>query len=239
MRLSFWRIRFALILVFVVCVSCRQHEERQEPSKSVESPEEANERLIASVQRSVEELASRHNALRDWAGIQTKGNDDQVFTLEVQDALERLDGRPIVFVSTVRDIFKVNEGYRLLCHYAPRDELPLYSANDSSWDALATVSTVTFLLEVDEVTARQIVETLRKSEDDWYIPQFFAIAILPRQTQVILSWEEYAVGEIIEEGEYQESRQAEVEIQDGVLSPRVLITGQCLEIVHLEGYLGF
>ena len=96
---------------------------------------------------------------------------------------------------------------------------------------------MTFLLEVDEATARHLVELHSEAEnEDPYALQFFAIAVLVKRATVTLGPEYYAIGEIVEAGTYEVDQETEAEVEEEVLSSRVLITGSCLEIVHLKGY---
>ena len=87
----------------------------------------------AQLQRSLAETISKHNAVTDWQ----KSLSDQaqsryhVYTVEIQHALSRHDGRPIFFLGGVRDVAKRDGKY-----YAVLD----------GWTDLAF--SITFILEL-------------------------------------------------------------------------------------------
>ncbi len=212
----------------------REARERKRTTEA-ESRESEKRRRDAKKERTKDTfkaLVGRHNAILDWTGIHQNENenrDTRIFTIELQDALQKLGDRTAIFVSPVADVFRTDDGFRILCHYQPYNEGLVYA----DWSA----ANVTFLLEVNEATARHLVELHSEAEnEDPYETQFFAIAVLVKRTTVTLGPKYYAIGEIVEAGTYEVDQRTEAEVEEGGLRPRVLITGSCLEIVHLEGY---
>jgi len=154
----------AAFLILSSCVSRRQHE----PENDVPAPEVETEREVARIKETVKqtlnELAERHKAVRDWTGIhQRNGEFAQVFTFEWQNALKKLNGRSIVIVSEINDVFETPDGYRILCDYAPIHERIYRSGEDDDLPVLLGGPVVTFLLEVDETTVQHIVEVSNRT----------------------------------------------------------------------------
>lgn len=212
-----------------------RERERTTEAESRDAEKRRGDAEKARRKETVVDLAGRHNAILDWAGVHQRENGaERVFTLELQDALQKLGDRAVIFVSTVGDVFKMDGGFRVLCYYEPYEECSVFH---STADCLAMVPKVTFLLEVDEATARHLVEVHSDPKNqDSYPERFFAIAVLVKRATVTLRPEYYAIGEIVEAGTYEVDQKTEAEVMEGGLSPRVLITGKCLEMVHLEGY---
>jgi hypothetical protein len=236
-------VAVALLLGVFVWVYYRGAEKREarerERTTEAESHEAEKRRRDAEKTRrkeTVEDLAGRHNAILDWAGVHQRQNGaERVFTLELQDALQKLGDRAIIFVSSVGDVFKMGDGFRILCHYEPYQEGSIYHS-DAAW-LTRIAPKVTFLLEVDEATARHLVEVHSEPQnEDWYAEPFFAIAVLVQRVTVTLRPEYYAIGTMVEAGTYEVDQETEAEVVEAGLSPRVLITGKCLEMVYLEGH---
>ncbi len=232
-------IPVVLLVGFFVWAYYRNAEKPTTETESRETEKRSRDAKKARIKDTFKELAGRHNAILDWAGVhqkvhQKENGDQRIFTIELQDAQQKLGDRTAIFVSRVADVFRTNDGFRILCHYEPYEERLIY---DSDADGFAlTAAEVTFLLEVDEATARHLVELHSESEnEDPYAEQFFAIAARVKRATVTLRPEYRAVGEIVEAGTYDVDQKTEAEVEEG-LRPRVLMTGSCLEIVHLEGY---
>jgi hypothetical protein len=176
------------------------------------------------------ELAGRHNAKLDWAAVHRNENRKHVFTFEVQDALNSLGDRPLVIVSMGGDVVKTDNGFRYYCGYDPLVEHPVYDSD--VWD-VSFYPTVVLLLDVDEATARRLVENHRDPKNE---EQCFAIALTVKRVTVTLSREYDAIGGIVEAGTYENDQQPEAEVVEGNMRARVVVLGSCLEIVHLKDY---
>ena len=211
-----------------------QERGRRAEAESREMEKRRHDDERSRIKESFQELARRHNAILDWSGVHKKGNAfQQVFTIELQDAQQRLGDRPAIFVSRVSDIFRTKDGFCIICDYEPLDEHLVYEASGFPM----TAAKVTFLLEVHEAMARHLVQLHGKSKNEvLYDEPVFAIVALVKRTTLTLRPEHSAVGEIIEAKTYDVERRAKAEVEEGGLRPRVLMTGICLEIVHLEGY---
>lgn len=194
----------------------REARERERTTEA-ESREAEERRLEAEetrrkerVDQTFKDLAERHNAELDWSG-------KLFYTLELQDALQKHGDRAI-FVCRIDDVFKMGDGFRIVSRYV---------------DCSADGRDMTFLLEVDEATARHLVEEYRYEP---FFSQAFAVAVVVKRVTVTLRREYYAVGETVEAGTYEFDHETEVEIvEKGGMFPQIVITGKCLEIVPLEG----
>jgi hypothetical protein len=220
-------VAVALVLGVVVWGYYRGAEEREAKPRRVAE----KTRIKETSKQTVKELAERHNAILDWAGVrQRKQGAERIFTFELQDVLQKHGDRAIVIVCCVDDVFKMSDGFRIVCQYLPWQENPIYDSHAYRPDS--RTPKLTFLLEVDEATARHSVEVHSKPENEKpYAEVFFAFAVLVKRATVALRPEYHAT---VEAGTYGGDQEAEV-VEWG-LSPRVLITGKCLEMVYLEGY---
>ncbi len=191
------------------------------------------ERLKDEFKKTFNELAGRHNAKLDWAAVHRNENRKHVFTFELQDALNSLGDRPLVIVAMVGDVIKTDGGFRISCGYDPLIEHQVYGSD--LWDDLVIYPNVAFLLDVDEATARRLVENHRdpKNEEQW---QCFAIALTVERVTVTLRREYDAIGGIAPAGTYDEDQETEADVVEGDMGPRVVVLGSCLEIVHLKDY---
>jgi len=76
---------------------------------------------------------------------------------------------------------------------------------------------------------------MRHGVDEWPLFEYFAIAVLPKHVTLTLNREPYAEAHV-EAGVYEQDTQVEADIQDGDFTPRILVVGSCLEIIHLDCY---
>lgn len=203
--------------------------ESRESEKGRRDAEE--ERIKDEFKRTFKELAGRHNAKLDWAGVHRQENrGKRVLTFELQDALNSLGDRPLVIVSLGGDVVKTDNGFRFYCGYDPLVEHPVYDSD--VWD-VSFYPTVVFLLDVDEATARRLVENHRDSKNEEHC---FAIALTVKRVTVTLSREYDAIGGIVKAGTYENDQQTEAEVVEGNMDASVVVLGSCLEIVHLKDY---
>lgn len=190
------------------------------------------ERIKDEFKKAFNELAGRHNAKLDWAAVhRTESRGKRVFTFELQDALNSLDDRPLVIVAMVGDVIKTDGGFRISCGYDPLNEHQVYGSD--LWDDFVIYPKVAFLLDVDEATARRLVENHRDPKNE---EQCFAIALTVKRVTVTLSREYDAIGGIVEAGTYENDQRTEAEVVEGNMGARVVVLGSCLEIVHLKDY---
>ncbi len=194
----------------------REARERERTTEA-ESREAEKHRLEAESARENEsfaqifkDLAARHNAAHDWCGTGTQ----RFYTLEWQDAVQKHGDRAIL-CCRVRDVFKVGDGFRVVGEGLDYVDTALINPQ-----ALGVIC----LLEIDEATARRLVES---PNDD----ASFALAVVVKRVTVTLTPKYSAIGETVEAGTYESDQETEAEIQEGDLFPRLLITGKCLEIV--------
>ena len=229
-------LHLGLSLLTLICVSCGRPDPIQvddgtndDASTKQQTHKREQAEKNAAVEQTLKSLASRHNAVRDWTAFYRKdGEFPQVFTLEFQNALKRLDGRPGIVVCRVTDVYQAGESYRILCHYDPEPD----SLQADIWPS------VTFLLEADDSTARKIVRLSNDHTDKMAFERYFAFAVLPTRMKVAYRRERTAQGEYIEdgEGEHHEGRHADAEIVEGDLYPTFEVFGRCLEVIYLENY---
>ena len=84
-----------------------------------DSPEEATkEEKKHQIQKNVQKLCSQYDAITDWRqNIDKKGSGEYTYTIEVEDALIRTDGRPILFYGVPHDIVKETDKYLVYWDY--------------------------------------------------------------------------------------------------------------------------
>lgn len=175
----------------------------------------------ASVERMLDDLARRHNAVRNWATPYQKPDESmQVFTLEVQDSFAQLKGRPIIVIGRVSDVYRAGNAYRVLCQYEPRPS-HVYDSRK-----------VIFVLETDEALARKIISTLNDASD---FPRALAFAVSPQRMEVVHLREQVVVGQYIQDSEeFPEGGLGETEIEQGDVQPHLQVSGRCLGAI-LDG----
>ena len=228
-----------LIGFFVWKYSINLEKEREQRTAAAETRDAEKgrrdaeeERLKDEFKKTFKELAGRHNARLDWAGVhRTESRGKRVFTFELQDALNSLGDRPLVIVSLGGDVVKTDGGFRISCGYSPLIEHQVYGSD--LWDDLVIYPNVAFLLDVDEATARRLVENHRDSKNEEHC---FAIALTVKRVTVTLSREYDAIGGIVKAGTYENDQQTEAEVVEGNMDASVVVLGSCLEIVHLKDY---
>jgi len=112
MKKTISRIAFGLVLLAMVywlissVISNRRSEAQKEKVKT--------EKHLQS-EKSVADMVAKHNAVTDWKqNLNKKGRGffaDSVYTIEIEEALIRTDGRPILFFSQIEDIGKKSDKY--------------------------------------------------------------------------------------------------------------------------------
>lgn len=80
------------------------------------TPEEtARSERKQKIEQKIQELCSNYNAVTDWLESRPKYTTPK-YTIEVEDALIRTDGRPVLFFASVEDIVRNSDKYTLyLC----------------------------------------------------------------------------------------------------------------------------
>ncbi len=97
-----------LLAVVLATFSCRQRSE---------GPAERKAQARAEVQARIAELSAKYNADTEWQKPFDKPDRLFFYTVELQRALIRKDGRPLVFVALVDDVFLHTDGrYVLQAH---------------------------------------------------------------------------------------------------------------------------
>jgi hypothetical protein len=204
-----------LLVGFFVWTQYRNAEKQgvreRERTAEEESRKAEATRRNERVDQTIRDLAERHNAELNWSGKKL------YYALDVQEALQKHGDRAIIIKCTADDVFKTDGGFRVISGYV--DELAGY------FDGLYRA--MTLLLEVDETTARHLVEAQ-------HVGSSFAAAVVVKRVTVTLRPKYHAQGETIEAGTYEFDQETEAEVVEGGLSPKLLITGKCLEIVPLE-----
>lgn len=78
-----------------------------------DSPEEAAKvEQKHKITEEVQKLCSQYNAVTDWKQhIDKKGFGEHTYTIEVEDALIRTDGRPILFYGSIHDVVRKPDKY--------------------------------------------------------------------------------------------------------------------------------
>lgn len=92
----------ALLLGLVGCDSDSSDESAQLEKERLEKERQTKEK--------VQELCSRYNAVVDWE----QGHLE--YTVEVEDALIRTNGRPVLLFASVEDIVRESDKYTIYCH---------------------------------------------------------------------------------------------------------------------------
>lgn len=82
------------------------------------SKETAKEKKKHKTTEEVQKLCSQYDAVTDWKQhLDKKGFGEHVYTIEVEDALIRTDGRPILFYGIAHDIVKESDKYLVYWGY--------------------------------------------------------------------------------------------------------------------------
>lgn len=84
-----------------------------------EEKQELKDEKQLKTERSVADMAAKHNAVIDWRnGFDTNdlGLFRPTYTIEVEDALIRTDGRPIMFFAAVVDVARETNKYSVHFH---------------------------------------------------------------------------------------------------------------------------
>jgi hypothetical protein len=111
MKKTMSRIALGLVLLAIVywLISSSTSDRRSETQKEkVES-----EKRLQS-EKSDADMVAKHNAVTDWKqNLNKKGEflGDSVYTIEIEEALIRNDGRPILFFCGVNDIVRKENKY--------------------------------------------------------------------------------------------------------------------------------
>lgn len=90
-----------------------QETQKEEVSQKVAAAQHARTERQQQLQERLTALAKRHNAIIAW---EPSGNNP--YTADLQDAMIRADGRPIVFTAYLQDIVKTADTYHLF--FSPR-----------------------------------------------------------------------------------------------------------------------
>lgn len=110
------RIVFALmVLAIVVWITLNIVPHHRSPTERERARTEANIRI----KRAVSDMVIKHNAVViDWEIF-----GEEIYTIEVEEALIRSDGRPVLFLlGDVDDIVRRDEGY--FVHFKPALDIP-------------------------------------------------------------------------------------------------------------------
>ena len=138
-------ILLVMIVVAITLSSC----------DSDSSEEAAQEERKHKIAEEVQELCSKHNAVKDWKQrIGKKDFGEHIYTIEIEDALIGTDGRPILLTASIHDIVRESDKY--LVYFSRGSILSFFLASASDLDFLLSFD-VHFVLEC---TADQVKEII-------------------------------------------------------------------------------
>jgi hypothetical protein len=194
-----------LIVVQLITGSGCAARNASNPQKTKEEKRQASERRIA-------ELAKKHGANTSWpVSISGKTDLSEVFIFQRQEAFEQLIGHPILALVSIVDIYRVKDGYRLICIFS------LDNPQSLIWGNLY------FVLDLPTEKAQQLADT---SEPGLF--GNFALVTVPSRVDVefnrALSAEKPA------------SIDDEVSVSVGELSGELWIKGTYLEMENMADY---
>jgi hypothetical protein len=136
------------LLVLVAGCGSQAPAEKKEPSGEV---------LDAKSAEAVSKLAAKHNACADWWGsLRNETPLPGAYTIELQEAWVRSDGRPVVIVGRVEDIFRKEKAIFLKIPYRPVEVGPFKFP-----DLGPFAPSVQFVLECSEDCANAILTEAR------------------------------------------------------------------------------
>lgn len=203
-------LRLAFILFFALCaVSCHREQPTATPSPTVTA--NFNDERQARAEKIICELADEYKADERWT--KTLERDDPVYTLEVQKGIESLNGKPVVFVAFIVDVYQVGTRYRIFCQHMA----------DST-----VFGSVHFLLDTDAETALAILEAMRGVTDFVFNDEFVFVASL-NHVDVVYEQEREAVVS----DEKKDDELPDAYITESGLYPGFIVKGECRKAVHL------
>ncbi len=229
-----------LILLIFCCVSCSR---KNPPAEKVNASTETEEDFSAKYERErketrhnaetkIEELATKTGAIPDrkWREQFSKWGVNR-YSIEVQDAVNALKGRPIVIAATMVDLFRSGGKHYIICADA-------YGHH--------------FLLTCSEEIVKAILSK-PFDEESFGIRETYAVVAKLKRVEITYDrTRRVELGEIafheLEFSVYGDEVEADdeddfvktdaeenAEIKEGILFPELCIKGECLEASFLEG----
>ncbi len=182
----------AVFLVWCGGGGCVRQEQPQPAAEESQAPT-AEDLLKAknaaekeAVRQALNELVTRHNVFVNWGPLVIKKRPDRersayrwaLLTLEIQDALSHLRGRPVIMVCYVKDVYRKAGGFYVCAdtHYAARSDGRPVNGVVNYWPGV-------LVLEVEEDVAR---ETMRLLQEDAL--EVFAFVVHPLHLEVVHQW---------------------------------------------------
>lgn len=233
------RLPLTLLLLIFFSVSCSRKAPVEEPETTAEVEEDFSAkyererkatRLAAETK--IDELATKNGAIPDrkWREQFSKYGVNR-YSIEVQDAVAALKGRPIVIVATMVDLFRSGGKHYMICADA-------YGHH--------------FLLTCSEEIAKAILSKPFNEESFGMRETYAVVAKLKRVEITYDQSRRVELGEIafheLEFSVYGDEVEADdeddfvktdaeenAEIKEGILFPELCIKGECVEASFLEG----
>ena len=157
----------------------------------------------------VSAMIAKHNAVADWRkSLGEKGMLDYAYTIEIQDALIKTDGRPILFFGGANDIVRKNDKYMVYF---------------SNWDGPLTCADVHFILDC---TPDQINKIMSQPTD--FLENYAVISQIGGVKKVRLQL-------TAKSHDSEEVDSEEVDV-DFAPSNVFMATGRCLDLVFVGDY---
>lgn len=143
-----WGVGIWIVSNIASCGRSKQDKEKVETEKKIQT-----ERLIAG-------MVARHNAVTDWNKNLEKKADElkDLYTIEVEEALIRSDGRPVLFFSSVDDI--IREKNKHFVHF-------------SKWLGLLSPD-IRFVLECDSDQVKKILSQTERG----FLAEYAVVAVV-------------------------------------------------------------
>jgi len=197
------KLLLVVLILFMVLIGC----DSDNPNETTQSKKERVEEKRQTTQQ-VRELCSKYNAVANW----DKDFDDDKFsfytfyTLDVQEALIRADGRPILFFAGVEDVIKRANKYsvRFFAHYPPTSR---------SLDLILDCTSN----QVDKIVSHTPSSSLFRLDDYAVIAQISEVEKLKFALRAYAQGYDYA----------------EVDVE---APNRFIATGSCLDLIFVGNY---
>ena len=154
MKAKKYYILAPIIVIALILSGCDSDTPKKTAQKKYETPEE------------VKRLCSQYNAVTDWKQhFHKKAFGQHTYTVEVEDALIRTDGRPILFYGVADDIVKESDKYVV---YWSAGFASLLRGSDTILD-LAFDRDVRFVLDCTPSQVEKIMDNSVSTFDDYAV----------------------------------------------------------------------
>lgn len=165
--------------------------------------------MEVEMEKRIIEMAENYNAVIDWEKDFRLKDFDEVYTFEVQDALVREDEKPIMFISSIKDIERTDTEYKVY----------FYKGFEHFGEEANTGISVLFILNC---TIELVQKVLSHSEESIF-ENYSVIASISEVNKVRFSLTPYSLGDY----------EAIIEIDSNGI---IVAKGECMDLMFVADY---